>query len=119
MNEYGGEKRSILARMAKKTNILHFEVRVKNSEVSVEDGVAKCFLQGRNTIVIQFDHRDLGGLISKLRSMEILNTYNAIITAKSFELINNDVHIEIETNEDLNQHSKEVLIEVRLTYKLT
>lgn len=118
MSEYSGEKRSILANLAKKTQILHFELRTKDGIVSIEDGIAKVFLQGRNTIVVEFDQRDLGGVVSKLKALEVLSMYNARLSSKSFELQGNLAKLEIETVEDLAKGTNEVLIELRLTYRL-
>lgn len=118
MDDYSGIKRSILTSLGKKNQTLQFELRSKGSTVSVEDGIGNCYLKGRNTMVLEIDQRDLGGQLCRLRSVEVLGSYNTSIVSKSFELIKGLVHIEIDTLNDLTEYDKEVLVEIRMVYKL-
>jgi hypothetical protein len=69
-------------------------------------------------MVLDIDQRDLGGQLCRLRSVEILGSYNTSVVSKSFELIEGLVHIEIDTLHDLTEYDKEVLVEIRMVYKL-
>lgn len=106
-----------VAILLSKTKTLQFEISAKDSVCFVEDGIGECTLEA-GKLKVEINQKDLGNVVSRLKSLEILNTHGCSCLSKLFYLTDGKIFIEMEMSEDLRQYQDEICVEVRLVYKI-
>lgn len=102
-----------------KTQMLQFTVEVGNTKVAAEDNVAAVEITddaaGQSSVTISAE--DLAGDVSKIKSVEVLSSGSAEVSASASE-VDGDIVISLDSDTDYSDPLGQDSIELRIVYKL-